>query len=452
MKHVKVPEECYIKNEHEQVVGLRTLQVVDWLLDIRPCVTMLETDHIMIYDHGIYKKHGEKILNAELERIFGRLTRPNKSELILKTTGGIMKKIRHRTYTRPEAFDNNADLINMKNGLFNWRTGEFSKHDPDYPCLIQIPVKYDPEAKCPKIETSFKSVFHEKDLIKWLEFISYCLYNGYPIQKAIILYSEGENGKSFAMNIVRAFLGSSNCAEVSLHELSADKFAGSDLYGKLMNACGDLDDTMLKVTGNFKKAISGLDPMRAQEKGEKAFDFINRAKMVFGTNIFPASKDSTIGFFRKLEPITTDKLKKGDAKRLGLPNEQEVTTEEELSGLFNWVIPLLAPLISRGKFTNQQSLEDVTEIYTSASDPIMTFASTQLIECPGVKLDKQAVFDAFKEYCKDHNVYQQINNIVFWNKLHKLIPDLRTQPGRINKKNMQCMYDYNLKRGGYETL
>jgi len=436
-----LPEECF---EEHRGWKLSILGIIQWLSEQIPIRTLFETDAMYYYENGIYKAHGDKKIEERLEAQFGSLTHNGK--LVLEGCGKILKKIRHRTYIASTEFDNDKDIVNMKNGLYNWRTGEFKPHTPDYPCLIQIPVNYDPEADCPNIKKSFDAVFYEKDLEKFLEFIAYCLYNGYPIQKAFLLYSPGENGKSFVMNIVRQFLGPDNCAEVGLQQFGSNRFTTADLYGKLMNSCGDLDATAMKKTGDFKKIISGYDPIRAEEKGKDDFRFINRAKMIFGTNIIPNVPDTTDGFFRRLEVLLTTKMQKGDKERLHLPNDAQVLTPEEMSGLFNWVIPKLAPLIKRGKFTKQMDLVETREMYKTASDPISMFIENELEETPQCKIDKKEVYNRFLKYCKEHNVFLDIKNQEFWRQAHKLVPDMKTDGGWINvegkKKHVQCLYNY----------
>ncbi|HET7642255.1 MAG TPA: hypothetical protein VFK40_02005 [Nitrososphaeraceae archaeon] len=49
----------------------------------------------------------------------------------------VMKFIMRKTYVNLEEFDSNIDIINLKNGLYNWKTDEFLPHSPDYYSLNQ---------------------------------------------------------------------------------------------------------------------------------------------------------------------------------------------------------------------------------------------------------------------------------------------------------------------------
>lgn len=106
-------------------------------------------------------------------------------------------------------FDADLDVINLKNGLFNWRTREFKYHSPDdpYPSLIQYPIEFDSNAKCPRIDKIIANItpnpVYQKTLKEW---IAYCFYRGYPINKALWLYGEGGTGKSTFTKIEDALL------------------------------------------------------------------------------------------------------------------------------------------------------------------------------------------------------------------------------------------------------
>src|SRR5690606_14458040 len=111
--------------------------------------------------------------------------------------------------------------------------------------------------------------------------IAYCVYRAYPIQKMFVLFGPGGTGKSYFMDVVQRMLGDVNCSNVSMQDLARDRFATSDLYKKLANICGDLDNTTMNQVAALKQITSNKDRIRAQRKGEKAFSFVNFAKPLF---------------------------------------------------------------------------------------------------------------------------------------------------------------------------
>lgn len=440
--------ECFIKIG-DTPIGLDVLGVYDWLMSQFHFVSMTDTDEILYYYNGVYHSNGEKVINKVLENAFGRL-RDMKNKLILtgRFKSQIRNKIRDNNYMDRSKFDSDKHIINMKNGLFNWKTMELSPHTPNYKSIIQIPVEYDPSADCPNIKRSFSAVFEETDLIKFREFIAYCLYNGYPIQKAFILYSPGDTGKSFVMNIVRQFLGVEHCTDVSIHKLTTNRFAGFNLVGKLLNSCGDLDNKALSSLDEFKKATSGLDPINCEEKGKTSFEYVNTAKFLFGANRLNKTNDASVGFFRRIEIIHTKKklIKKG------LPTIDEVTTPNELSGLFNWVIGYLEPLLERKHFKYESQLDEIKHTYIAASDPISSFISSRLVEKPGMRVVKDDVYEAFLKYCEDNNVFEIPDKTTFWREVWKVLPRLQEGEKVVAGKRKNCIRGYDLVNEGYENI
>ena len=49
-----------------------------------------------------------------------------------------------------------SDLINVRNGLLNVRTRELKPHTPRHLGVVQLPIAYDPQSKCPHVEEFFK--------------------------------------------------------------------------------------------------------------------------------------------------------------------------------------------------------------------------------------------------------------------------------------------------------
>jgi phage/plasmid-associated DNA primase len=61
-----------------------------------------------------------------------------------------------QTYVKRKKFDANLDIINLKNGLYNIRTGKLESHSSDYYSLNQKPFPYNPKARSKKLYKIFK--------------------------------------------------------------------------------------------------------------------------------------------------------------------------------------------------------------------------------------------------------------------------------------------------------
>ena len=44
-----------------------------------------------------------------------------------------------------------GDVLNVANGLLDWRAGTLTEHSPGFVSTTEIPVAWDPDATCPAI-------------------------------------------------------------------------------------------------------------------------------------------------------------------------------------------------------------------------------------------------------------------------------------------------------------
>jgi len=174
------------------------------------------------YEDGVYHPKAE-ILIKELseEEFHGSCTNQLVNEII-----GMIKR---RSYNDSGLLIDNPELINVKNGILNIKTGELSDHTSELFFTVQLPVKYDPNASCPKIEKFFSEIVAPEDVPLLEEIVGWTLWRPYDIHKAVMLYGRGRNGKGAFLRLLEEFLGIENVSHVSLPQLVGDRFAGIDL-------------------------------------------------------------------------------------------------------------------------------------------------------------------------------------------------------------------------------
>jgi putative DNA primase/helicase len=135
----------------------------------------------------------------------------------------VINQIKRRTYIDRSCFDSNIDILNLQNGLLNIHTLEFAEHSPDYLSLVQLPIKYDPNAKCPNV-LKFLGEIIKPDVFTAIQLCGYCLYKSAKYEKAVMCVGKGDNGKSTFLKLIERLLGIKNVSHVSLQELNGDKF------------------------------------------------------------------------------------------------------------------------------------------------------------------------------------------------------------------------------------
>jgi len=387
-------------------------------------LTLWDSGEIYFYNGGYYEGQGEQIIKDLAEQLLRMQIKEHfKNEIV--------GYIRDKNYQRREIFNVPLNLINLQNGVYNIETGELLEKNPEYYFLHQIPVDYDPKAKCPRIKKFLREIFYQDDIPVVQEFIGYCLYRRYHIHRAVMLLGEGNNGKSTFINLLTTFLGRNNVSNKTLQELLENRFATASLYGKLLNAAPDIPTTALKRTGIFK-CLTGEDRIYADVKFRNGFEFTNHAKLIFSTNTLPKAYDDTYAFFRRwllLSFPNTFERQKRDPHIL-----EKITTNEELSGLFNWAIEGLKRLLENGEFSYSKSVDEITEQYKSLSDP--TYAYIQ--EFLEVKYDsyipKVELRKHYFAWCKENKLPMVPENVLT-RRLKDHIPEL--QVGKIGGRGRQ---------------
>jgi len=157
-------------------------------------------------------------------------------------------------------FDDNPYLLNLKNGMYDVRSGKLFKHDSKYRSTIQLPVEYVPDAS-PILWNTLDSIFGEdadcqEKIECLLEMLAYCLYPVAFMHVAFIFYGQGSNGKGVIQKLFEHILGAENVSNLPLSVLRRN-FGLDNLLGKLANFCSEVDSQDLLGDGLFKQLVAG---------------------------------------------------------------------------------------------------------------------------------------------------------------------------------------------------
>lgn len=388
--------------------------IAHWLLENYHFLTLKSLkgrDKIYVYEQGIYIEKAEELIVETIRNALGE-------QCCAYDRNETRAIIRDLTIKSTDVFNHQENIICLANGILNLDTLEFNEHSPSKYFWSKIPVNYDPQATCPKIEKFLKEIVNVTDVETLYETIGYCLYPGYPFHKAFMFVGNGENGKSVYLGLVKTFLGAENCSGLSLQQLDRSRFATSALIGKFANICPDIPSKGLTKTGTFK-ALTGNDLIGGEFKFGKHHVFKNRAKLLFSANKIPETKDDTAAFFRRWIIIVFPNVfsffsePKADPHLLKL-----LTTPEELSALLNKAVQALRQLLDRGKFHGDKPTAEWREDYIRKSDPVAAFFMDCLEEDSNREkfISKSNLYQAFVKYCKE-NKLPPLDNVVFSRKI-----------------------------------
>jgi putative DNA primase/helicase len=349
---------------------------------------------VYVYQEGVYRNIGESIIKRE-------------SDLFLEEkvknlyVNEVMGCIERATYIFPEQINQDAFLINIKNGLYNLKEKRLLVHNPEIFSITQLPVFYDPEADCPAIKKFISEIVNPRDVEVVQELFGYLLWKDHFIQKAFMFLGEGSNGKSTLIRIMKAFLGNDNISNISLQDLDKNPFAKAALYGKMANLYPDISDVALTQTGTFK-ALTGGDAISAEFKFKDRFSFTNFAKLIFSCNKLPETRDFTSAFFRRWIFLNFPNKFEGISDDKQLINK--LINEKELSGLFNWALEGLERLLKNQDFSYTLSTAEIEGKYKKMSSSIAGFVEDMCEQDSEAEITKSELYHAYCQYCKDNQL------------------------------------------------
>jgi P4 family phage/plasmid primase-like protien len=390
--------------------------------DVKEISERILNEHIFVTD-----KISKTIFHyRETEGIYGRDGDHIIHEMVKQRLGEHFTIVRYnnvKSYIQAETYGEISEppdyLICIKDGILNIDTIELIAHRPDYFFVSQLPLKYNPQARCPNIEKFISEVVSPEDIPQIYELIGYCLWRSYPIAVSVCFLGDGSNGKSTLLELLTTFLGKENISTREIDVLSSNRFAVADLYGKYANIAADLPYKPLQYTGTFKM-LTGGDMLTAEFKFKQGFPFKNYAKLIFSANKLPETNDDTDAFFRRwLLPvfpnIFSGRKAKSKAKLLA-----ELTTDEELSGLLNKALEGLKRLKETGVFTNAPTVEALRAFYTAKSSPVRAFVNDCIDVSPDGFVGKHALYERFCEYCRIKN-YPVVSEQTFKEKIPQVV-------------------------------
>jgi putative DNA primase/helicase len=357
---------------------------------------------IWVYNDKYWQDEGEDIIKNITQKILqsASCTR-HKQEVIawIKDNGNIQ--------IERDRLDGQPELIGLENGVFNVKTSEFMEHDPSYYLTSTLPIEYTKDALCPLFQQFLEDVLYEEDLNVIQEMFGYCFWKQYPIAILFFLIGEGRNGKSTLLSILSDILGKQNIANVPLQALCSDRFSSVDLYRKMANICGDLSPDELKRTGMIKM-LTGQDYIRAQNKHEKAFKYVNYAKLIFAMNLIPECNDTTLAWEKRMCVIEfPNRFLEGDEKTDPFIVEK---LRVELPGIFNWSMIGLKRLLETKKFSKHRNLNDVKEFIATVRNPVYQFVTTHIKFESGNEETKESIYSKFIAFCKENSFPTMASN------------------------------------------
>lgn len=298
--------------------------------------------------------------------------------------------------------DNNTTLINLLNGTFeinakNQNLREFRKSDF---LTYQTTFPYDPNATADQFMKFLNEVLPEKELQDILaEYLGYIFMknNVLKLEKVLLLYGTGANGKSVLFQVISALIGSQNITHYSLQSITTNDYYRTMISNKLLNYASEING---KLEASMFKQLASGEPVEVRLPYGMPQIIKEYAKFIFNCNELPKETENTHAFFRRFIIIPF--------RKTIAPEKQDKKLAEkiinfELSGVFNWVLQGLNRLLINKDFTHSEIIKNEILQYELESDSVLMFLEEMGYEASLTETNPiSAIHNEYKIFCREN--------------------------------------------------
>lgn len=373
------------------------------VLEKMPLAMSEESEEIHRFDGQIYRPDGARIIDCKLCEAAGDLF----TDFQRRET---LRRVSNQLLNHPVKFDPNPYLLGVKNGVADLLTGEVRDYRPEDLITDQIPVSYDPTARCPAflafLESITPNVSDRITLIDWL--VATAIKE--PLPYVLFLLGLGRNGKGLYERVMKEFFSKSAFRDMPLAEIGKSNFAAGGFYKKrgwIASETGKVGKTK-SIGTDFIKLTSGNGVIDSDRKNKSRIQFEPYFQTVVDTNTMPQIDDKSKGWMERFVKVDLPYIflanpdPNNPLEKLGDPGLfDKLTTEAELSGILNLLLFRSQAIGKSGRIHKRSGSEMFTE-YGEQSSSVATFLENfcEYIE-DGIYFETpfEPIYEAYREWC-----------------------------------------------------
>ena len=371
-----------------------------------------------IYNEEYWVKLEKTQLIEFVKNVSIRMGVPKYEAADIKFTKDLYEQLLHSGLFFTNTNPTDELLLNMQNGtlkiadssieLREFRHKDFLTH--------QLQFTYDPMSTNQEWLDFLEGILPDEDSRRTLqEALGSLLLKGLKLEKVIMLYGTGANGKSVIFEVLNGLLGEEAMSNYSLNSLTDSKgYHRANLKDKLINYASDIDLSKVDA-GTFKTLVSG-EPIECRLPYQEPFIMKSYAKMIFNLNSIESAKiEYTHGFFRRMlfipfeVTIQKDKQDKKLAKRL----------LENKAGILNWLLDGARVVMKNEEiFESQESKEFLLRFKSEPTTFEKFLLARQVMNDSTNTITSSEIYKQYVKMCLEENK-QPLSQILFSKKMDK---------------------------------
>ncbi len=308
----------------------------------------------------------------------------------------------------------------------------FNAHALDY--------DFDPRAPAPWVWLDFLSQIWPDDpssVACLQEWFGYLLTSDTRLQKILMMIGPKRSGRGTIGRVLKALAGPSNVVNPMLAAL-ARPFGLSVLIDKPVAVFPDARLSSRPDNAAIVESllsISGEDDQSIDRKHQSSWTGRLPTRFVLVSNELPRLRDSSRALSSRLIILRFTRSFLG---------REDVTLfqklESELPGILLWAFEGWSRLRRRGRFVQPDSARDLLESMDELASPVATFLDEYCVLEPGASVAPRAVFDAWRDWCREHGRDAVGDLQSLGRDLHAAIPGLTKRRLRNSGSRLTC-YD-----------
>lgn len=300
----------------------------------------------------------------------------------------------------PNELDTDPWLLNCLNGCIDLRTGELRRNNPRDLITKLIPVKYDPEGKCPRWARFLAEVFApHPDIIPFIQnAVGYSITGDTREECLFLLCGPGRNGKGTFIKTVATMLADyAGTADFSTFVRRRYDGGPRDdiavLRGRRFVSAQEsregaaFDESIIKW-------LTGGDRVRARLLYQNSYEFDPVHKLWLATNHRPVIRGTDSAIWSRIKLIPFD---------VSFEGREDKTLKQwlmgELPGILAWAIEGCRRWQANG-LEFPESVVNATREYRHDSDLLARFIEDSCVIDPSAKVQARKLYEAYRAWAE----------------------------------------------------
>ncbi len=333
--------------------------------------------------------------------------------------------------------DRDPYILNTDSGIVDLRTGEIKPFDREamLSCNTNVKVSFEePTTFLGFLNSIFErgSEKETKDIVTCIQrCLGYTLTGSVDEQCMFLLHGDGSNGKSTLANVLQNIMGD-YYKSIDSSQLMVQKNQNVSVQYSLaeLSSCRYLvtqeTDKGAKLSESIIKQLTGGDPINAQRKYGRPFQFNGRFKIWMMTNNLPVIRGTDYGVWRRIFLFKFLRQFKEGEKDKTLPRK----LEKEYPKILGWAIQGAVAYLKELSLKKPSCLEQDLRLYRDEMDVVSKFLASECENDAKGETTKNAAYNAFKAWCLNNNEYA-LPESKFRDELTKKGYEVKTRPNGV---------------------